>query len=84
MAAAEISAADEPFGGRARQMVMKRFALIIHLAALTVLFTTLAQPWAAEKPAGVRRAIETVAKRESVRPAIKLILPHQLQANPEY
>lgn len=43
-------------------MGMKRTALIIHLIALATLFATLGQPYAAEKPAGVRRAIETVAK----------------------
>ncbi|MEZ5810709.1 MAG: hypothetical protein R3D45_04765 [Rhizobiaceae bacterium] len=41
---------------------MKRTGLVIHLIALATLFATLGQPYAAEKPAGVRRAIETVAK----------------------
>ncbi len=54
----------EPWGKCGRHMVMKRSALIVHLATLVVLFTTLAQPYAVEKPAGVRRAIETVANKD--------------------
>ncbi len=41
---------------------MKHVALIIHLAALTTVFATFGQPSAETKPAGIRRAVETVAK----------------------
>lgn len=41
---------------------MKHAALIIHLTAVSVLFVTLGQPASEPKPAGVRRAVETIAK----------------------
>ena len=52
-------------------MIMKHSALIIHLLALAVLFATLSQPYALEKPAGVRRAVETVAKKGRIQIVIK-------------
>lgn len=43
---------------------MRHATFIIHLAALATLFVTLGQPFAEDKPAGVRRAVETIAKKK--------------------
>ncbi len=51
----------EPSGLLARLPYMKRAPAIIHATAMVILFATLGQPGAIEKPAGVRRAVETTA-----------------------
>lgn len=61
---------NEPFSQAARHTGMKTLVLIIHLTALATLFATFGQPTAQEAPAGVRRAIETVAKAGPVKSQI--------------
>jgi len=54
----------EPLVLPARHMPMRHAATPIHLAALAILFATLGQPSDQPKPAGIRRAVETMAKED--------------------
>lgn len=59
--AAEKRGDVEPSGLLARLPYMRHAPAIIHATAMVILFATFGQPYAIEKPAGVRRAVETTA-----------------------